>query len=83
MVVRLGGTGQTPETMDGRVDEFRISLGARYTGNFVPPTHLTSDATTLVSLLLDEGTGTTSKEETTGAMSASLVGGASWNLSTR
>lgn len=59
--------------MSGVIDEFRISSGARYTVDFVPPKHLDADATTLLSLLLDEGAGTTA-----GGGKATLVGGPSW-----
>ncbi len=41
----------------GRMDELRISRGARYTGNFAPSKVFTPDATTLALYHFDEGTG--------------------------
>ena len=71
--IQLGGSARAGETLSGIVDEFRVSSGARYTTNFVPPKHLDADATSLVALLLDEGAGTTSA-----GGAATLVNGAGW-----
>lgn len=73
----IGGTGKNSnETIDGVVDEFRVSLTADYTADFAPPTHLLPSGTP--SLALDEGMGTS-----VGGGVGTLVGGPSWAVVAR
>lgn len=75
--VRFGGsTGDASESLDGVVDEARLSLQADYTVDFIPPAHVGSSGS--LSLLLDEGMGTI-----VGANTATLENGATWTTVTR
>lgn len=72
--LRVGGTGRDAnESIDGMVDEFRVSLTADHAAAFVPPTHLPSGQ---VCTDLDQGSGNV-------ADGFSFQGGAEWVLSTR
>ena len=74
--VRFGGTGRAAESIDGLVDEARLSLSADYLVAFAPPAHVS--AAGALSLLLDEGAGTV-----VGGNTATLQGGCSWQVSGR
>ncbi len=74
--VRFGGTGRADESLDGLVDEARLSLTADYLAPFAPPAHVAAGAA--LSLLLDEGAGTV-----VGGNTATLQGGCSWQQTAR
>lgn len=69
--VRFGGTGRVNESLDGVVDEARLSLSADYLAPFAPPQHLSTLGA--LSLALDEGVGTV-----VSGGSAQLQGGCGW-----
>lgn len=51
------GDGVTKRPFNGSIDSARVSVGTRYSANFVPPKRLTSDGATIAAWALDEGTG--------------------------
>ncbi len=59
------------ESLDGVVDEARLSLSADYNAPFAPPAHLPANGA--IALALDEGAGTI-----VGGGQAQLQGGPSW-----
>jgi hypothetical protein len=61
-ILSVGGSWLGRASIDGRVDELRISRVARYTGTFVPGRRLPPDAETIALWHLDEGTGTPREE---------------------
>lgn len=71
----VNGSSRPAETVQGVIDEFRLSNVARYSGPFTPPLHLDADGVTLSSMMLDEGQGQPS--------GATLIGGPTWVPVTR
>jgi len=74
--VSFGGTGRADESLDGVVDEARLSLSADYAAPFAPPAHLAPSGA--LSLALDEGAGTV-----VSGGSAQLQGGCAWQAVAR
>ncbi len=74
--VAFGGSGRADESLDGVVDEARLSLSADYVAPFAPPAHVS--ALGALSLALDEGAGTV-----VSGGSAQLQGGPAWQAVAR
>jgi hypothetical protein len=70
---------RTPQSVwNGTVDEFRVSLGARYVSDFTPEVHLKPDLSTKILLLFNEGAGFTSNSISVGGPNARLIQSAQW-----
>jgi hypothetical protein len=78
--VRVGGTYTGIfQPFAGAIDEVRVSDTVRYTANFdVPVTEFTADANTAILLHMNEGSGTTTRNNGLLGGDGTLVGGVSW-----
>lgn len=65
---------QEPETLDGVIDEVRVSSVSRYTTTFVPATSHTVDSDTVAYWKLNEGTGTTAADSSGNGHDGTLTG---------
>ncbi len=75
IVMQFGSTPRANnESLIGDIDELRISSGARYTVDFNPPARLESDATTVVLMRFDQGSGSTVQSDVPGGPTGTLLG---------
>lgn len=65
------------EWYDGRIDAIRVSEGARYFGDFIPPVEFTVDSQTLALWTIENGAGNTLLDQS-GNGHNGTIHGASW-----
>jgi hypothetical protein len=76
-------SGGSSSRSEGQIDEFRISSTARYTTEFTVPTEkFSNDASTVALWHFDEGSGSTSTDQSGNGYDVTFQSNASWSTNT-
>lgn len=73
--VYVGGVNYQQDGLAGAIDEVRVSNTLRYTGDFVPARHFTTDAKTSLLWHFNDGSGDTITDASGYGYSGAIVGG--------